>query len=169
MSIEIRDKSPKTFIVLGAPSSATSLVSKALEAQGVEMHNSQSPRWKRFYEDRRFRMLNQRILRAAGGDDTHLPSEKAIMAVDCEDEMRKIINSRKGKMWGWKGPRNSLTLKKYLPLLDDDVYLICCFRTPPKVLRSWQRSGKPKGVDRRKFLDHYNNSIISIIKEFCGL
>lgn len=170
MSIDIKDKSNKTYVILGAPGSATSFISKALEDQGIKMNNPHSGIYEPFFEDRQFVKLNTRILRRAGGSWIYPPSEEAIKAVDAKDEIIKKIARRKSKFWGFKDPRTSLTAKKYLPHLEGDVYLICCFRRPSKNLESWERSGTVKSVkDKRRLLNHINKSIISAIKEFCEL
>ena len=69
-----------------------------------------------------------------------------------------------GKMWGWKDPKTAFVLEKYLPHLKGDVYLICCFRKPKKVLESWQKSKKTSGG--KELLDKYNNALLEAIKKF---
>ena len=170
MSIGIRDKSPKTYGVIGASNSATSFISKMLEDAGVKMHNSKAGWHEKFYEDARIRRLNSEILKRAGGDLGHPPLEKDVLAVDMDDEIRHFVKRRRHNMWGFKDPQTALVGKKWLPFLKDDVYLICVFRKPERVLRGWARSNRPKGVkDKRRVIDETNKSILSIIKEFCEL
>lgn len=170
MSIQIRDKSDKTFVVMGAGGSATSFVSKMLEEGGVDMNNPKTGNKKFFFEDRDFVNTNVRILHRAGGDWTQPPSEEAIMEVDMDAEMKKRISSKEGKkMWGFKDPRTSLTGLKWLPYLKGDVYLICCFRIPEKHIASWENSGKITNPDKEGLYKRINSSIVKIIKEFCKL
>jgi len=171
MTIKIHDKHPKTYVILGAPGTATSLISKALEEQGIDMGNTKGYGRTKFYENKEFEDLNKEIIEAAkkleGTKD--LPSEESIMAVDFEDKIKKIIKKHKGEFWGWKDPKNSLTLKKFLPHLEGDVYLICCFRKPYHLLHmyNWYRNRTRK--ENRGIMNTNNRSIISIIKEFCKL
>ncbi|MBN1168256.1 hypothetical protein JXA63_00040 [Candidatus Woesebacteria bacterium] len=160
MSIKINNKEDKTYIVLGAPHSATSFISKILEESGVEMNNNMD----KLYQDYTFWSTNVRILKKAGGSWDKPPSEKKILATKQDHRIKKHIKRKKSKMWGFKDPRTSLTIKKYLPHLDGDVYLICCFRKPKKILTR-NRSKKVT----KKLLDRYNRSIISAIKEFVEL
>lgn len=143
MSIKIDDKEPKTYIVLGAPHSATSLLAKGLHEAGIEMHPE-----KYRYEDIDFVKMNFKIL---SGDYK-------------ESEIEELINSKKGKLWGWKDPRTSLTLDKYLPYLTGDVYLFCCFRAPKKLLANWKKTKHTSGG--RKLLNRFNNSLLKNVREF---
>lgn len=159
MGIKINNKEDKTYIVLGVPHSATSFIAQSLSKNGVDMHHSDLKN----YEDWDFVKTNKRILRKIGGHDLALPTEEEIMNINVGDRIKKIVEKKKGKRWGFKDPRSSLTIKKYFPYLDGDVYLICCFRKPEKIMQNRdERTGK-------KFIDHYNKAIISAIKEFVEL
>jgi len=145
MSIKIRSKEPKTYIVMGAPHSATSFISKILHENGVDMNPSDE----KYYEDNQFAYFN-------------LCMEKKNK--EWPGHMKKLIRKRQKKFWGWKDPKTAFTLDKYLPHLKNDVYLICCFRKPSRVLRSWRRSRKAK--EGRGLLDKYNNALLKSIKYF---
>lgn len=147
MSIKIRDKSPKTYIVLGAPHSATSFVAKLLHESGIEMHPMNEN-----FEDLEFNYLNRRILKQG---KKHL------------DKAKELIERKKSKSWGWKAPLTSKTLDSYLPFIKGDVYLICCFRKPERVIKSWIRSKHTSG--RKPTLDKYNRALLKHLKEFCEL
>ena len=169
MSIRITDKSDKTYIVLGAPGSATSFMSKVLERSGVEMGNTKGERW-RFYENQEFEKANKKIIREAGGSVVNPPSEEDILAVDADGLIKGLIKKFKRKYWGWKDPLNSLTIKKYLPHLEGDVYLICMFRRPKNIVNKYKWFRKRRTDEENKSLIvEYNKSIISAIKEFCRL
>ena len=161
MSTNIHDKDDKTYIVLGAPHSATSFIAKCLEDAGVSMGSNMA----KLYQDSNFVYINQQMIRQAGGRWNKPPSEKKILAIDLSQRIVKLIKWKKKKFWGFKDPRTSLTAKAYFPHLDGDAYLICCFRKPDKVVKSF---GGNKGVNR-KLIDRYNRSIVSAIKEFCKL
>ena len=163
MSIHIRNKEPKTYIVLGAPHSGTSFVAKMLEDGGVDMGVDM----RSFYQDTGFVGINRRILRQAGGDPYDPPTEEEILAVDQSSYLRRLIDRRKKgkKFWGWKDPSTSLTAQHYFPHLEGDPYLICIFRKPQTIVKSYKN--KEKGRITRKLIDRYNKSIISAIKKFC--
>jgi hypothetical protein len=175
MSIQIRNKEDKVYVVLGVPKSATSFISKMLEENGVEMHNDKRENYLPQYEDTRFIRLNDKILRSAGTKEENFglkrpaPEEK-VLKTNFNEEIKRLIRKRKSKSWGWKDPRTSLTMKKFLPYLEGDVYLICCFRKPAKITKSTQRWNiyDSKGLTKEK-IDVYNRSIISAIKEFVDL
>lgn len=177
MSIKIRNKEDKTYVVLGAPKSATSFISKMLEENGVEMHNDKRRGRLEYYEDSEFIDLNVKILRSTGRSEKRYglkrpPKEKLVLETNFNEEIQSLIKKRKSSRWGWKDPRTALTIKKFLPYLDGDTYLICCFRKPNKITEStrlWNIAGaKGKGLSKEK-IDKYNKSIISAIKEFCEL
>jgi nitroreductase len=171
MSIKIKDKSPKEYLVLGAANSGTSFISKLLEEAGVRMNNTKSRWHNKFFEDRKFRWLNAEILKKADSDTGKIPKEEKILAVDANDQIKALIKERKGdaKMWGFKDPRTSLTGKKYLPFLKDDTYLICMFRKPGRVLNRWREQSRFPEGNEREILNETNRSIINIIQEFSGL
>ena len=79
------------------------------------------------------------------------------------DEIKALIQRKRAKFWGWKDPRNAFTVDNYLPHLDGDVYLICCFRKPDKILKSW------KGKHSKELIDSYNRNIIKSVKKFVEL
>ena len=83
------------------------------------------------------------------------------------DRIKKKIKKYKSKSWGFKDPRTCLTLKRYLPHLDGDTYLICCFRKPDKVMARWKRDGLKSGS--KELVDKFNKALISAIEEFVEL
>ena len=169
MTINIHDKSNKTYVVLGAPGAATSFVTKCLMKGGVNMRGENDRRFNTFYENSDFVNLNIDILREAGGGGANPPSEKDILEVKADSRIKKLINKYKGRFWGWKDPKTSLTIKKYLPHLKDDVYLICCFRRPKYILEKYRWYRRRDDNDNKNILDRHNRDIISGIKEFCEL
>lgn len=149
MTIKINSKEEKTYIVLGCPNTATSFISKLLEMGGVKMGNRKKGWHKDFYEDPEFLRLNKLMIRHP---------EK-----NYDKEIKALIEKKRSKFWGWKDPRSSFTVDKYLKYLNNDVYLICCFRKPEKILKSW------KGKYNKQLIDSYNKEIIKVLKEFCEL
>lgn len=164
----IMDKADKAYLVVGCHGSATSLVITGLKKCGITIGNYVI---QDVAEDRYFKEMNQRILRRAGGTWYDPPSEEAILAVDVEEDIKALLTSYGGGMWAVKDPRASLTGKKYLPHLEGDVYLFCCFRKPERLVASLKR--KSDGyVDEyidKELVDKYNRSIVRLIEEFCEL
>lgn len=149
MTIKIKSKEEKTYIVMGCPNSATSFISKILEMGGIKMGNAKHGYYKDFYEDPDFLKLNKLIIRKPQKDWT--------------SEIKQLIKKKRADFWGWKDPRTAFTINRYLTHLDNDVYLICCFRKPKKILKSWQ------GKYNKKLIDAYNQAIIKALKKFCEL
>jgi len=182
MAYKIHDKDPKVYIVLGAPHSATSMISKAIHEQGIPMApdariEKEPGYWKRYYQDRNFVNINKLILRATpGGRWNTPPTQEQIMNTARMDEnIEKVIKSRKenSDFWGWKDTRTSFTLKKYLPHLEgNDIYLICCFRKPQRIVESYKAYDHRKqnaNVIDREGVDKYNRIILEQVKDFVKL
>jgi hypothetical protein len=162
MSIRINNKEKKAYVILGAPHSATSFISKSLEASGVNMGSDTDG----LFQNKSFVMLNSYILSKAGGTWHSPPSEDEIIKTNCSWKIRKFVEESESDFWGFKDPRTSLTIKNYLPYLGGDTYLICCFRRPKKVLESYAIEDKRVTIG---LIDKYNKSIISAVTEFCEL
>ncbi len=161
MSLKIKNKEDKVYIILGAPKSATSLISNGLIKQGIFMGEGAEDNMSR--ENRELAVLNAEILKTAGGVMVKPPTEESILKQNFTDRIKAYIKKNKRKRWGLKDPRMSLVSKLYLPHLTGDVYLFCCFRKPEKVKNSYK--GKIS-IDKVNVI---NRSIINTVKEFCGL
>jgi len=177
---KIYDKDPKTYVVMGAPHSATSFISKAIHEQGIPMASEYRRKhdrgyFKYYYQDRDFVDINKLILRATPGGRWNTPPtrEEIINTTKMDSRIEKTVNKRKEKydMWGWKDTRTSLTFPKFAPHLEGDVYLICCFRKPDRIVKSYEDANErdPTRIIDRENVDKYNKSIIQNIKEFCDL
>lgn len=170
MGIKMNSEDNKVYVILGAPHSATSFLTKILDENGIDMGRFGLVSGKPYYfEDEAFKGMNKKILQKAGGDLRNPPDEEEILEVDVDKEIKDLVRKRSKKFWGWKDPRTTLTIKKYLPHLKDDTYLICVFRDPDRLVDSFKnKSGFGKEFTK-EILDKYNKSIISAIKEFCKL
>lgn len=169
----IQDKAEKRYLVVGCHGSATSLIIKGLERCGISIGNYVI---EDVYEDRDFKEMNKRILRAAGGTWYDPPPEEAILAVDMQEGIKALLAGYGGEMWAVKDPRASLTGRHYLPHLEGDVYLFCCFRRPERLIKSlkhrttWVHDAAfAEKYIHKAFVDHYNRAIIKLIEEFCEL
>jgi glycosyltransferase involved in cell wall biosynthesis len=98
-----------------------------------------------FWEHYRLMRLNERILRSLGGNWRDPPSLTAGWASSEDlagerEEARELLDaSFAGRsLWGWKDPRNSLTLPFWQQLLPRMRYVIC-LRNPVDVAASLER------------------------------
>lgn len=98
-----------------------------------------------FWEHYRIMRLNERILRALGGNWREPPELPPGWEVSAElaterDEARALIEESFGghELWGWKDPRNCLTLPFWQGLLSEMRYVIC-LRNPLDVAASLER------------------------------
>jgi hypothetical protein len=169
MSIDIHDKDNKVYIVLGAPHSATSFIAKAIHEQGIPMtKGEEGDYFKRYYQDPEIVHVNKRLLRAVPGGRWNTPPTEAQLnkVTKFDERIEHLMNERKDQpFWGFKDNRSVFMLDKYLQHLDDDVYLIACFRKPSRVMKSYQRT-KRKMTLYRDGLEKYNKALIKKIKEF---
>ena len=117
----------KTVVVLGAHGGGTSLVAGILHALGVEMHPNMKGRIKDYhtYEDADFMRLNIRITKAAGGQWNRPPPQERIEAKNEEfgPQIKALVDGKKSELWGWKDPRNSLTMSLYHPHLPNPHFI----------------------------------------------
>lgn len=131
------------FIVAGPPRSGTSLIAGVLHKLGICMGveseflraNANNPSG--YYEDSQMVFLNDAILEAAGGTVWTPPPQDRIgqAASQYLDRLKFLLDKRSenGK-WGWKDPRNCLTLEAYLPHCNPKV--IICYRNMDDTARS---------------------------------
>jgi hypothetical protein len=97
-----------------------------------------------FWEHYRLMRLNERILHRLGGNWRDPPSllpgwEEAAELDEEREEARALLNATFAghPLWGWKDPRNCLTLPFWQPLLPKMRYVIC-LRNPIDVAASLQ-------------------------------
>lgn len=152
----------KTFVVLGMHKSATSLAAKGLHEAGVYMGenlNRYGFDGYDFYENEDFVNLNDRILKAAGGDHKNPPSRQRILEQDFSREIQEVISKHERKLWGWKDPRTTLTIELYMPYLKNP-HFITCFRDPKKVARHYHGDVTLAYEYNRRLLDFlYKNYV----------
>lgn len=137
-------------VVLGMHASGTSLMSKLLIEAGVHMGDKFMgpmkgiPTW----EDTDFVRLNAHILQRAGGNWSHVPDEDRIWDLRDDPDIKKRVTellARKARpgTWGFKDPRQCLTLPVYLKHLRD-VLFVHVSRDPVDVARSILDRGPSK-------------------------
>lgn len=164
----------KTFIVLGMHRSATSFVACGLHQAAVFMGDKFLPpnrgNEKGYFEDLGFVQLNDLILHRAGGSWDKPPSEKAIIDAGkslAPDIKKKIEENNCSPFWGWKDPRNTLTVKCFLPYVKNP-HFIACFRDPAEVAKSLKRRDGMATKDGLKLARIYNQRLIKFLGEWTG-
>jgi hypothetical protein len=158
---------PTVICVLGMSRTGTSLTTRVLNLAGVylgperellgkELHQlagegesvlarARDTNPEGFWEHYRIMRLNERILRALGGNWREPPElppgweTSDALAAEREEAQVLIDESFGGqRLWGWKDPRNCLTLPFWQALLPPMRYVIC-LRNPVDVAASLGR------------------------------
>lgn len=127
----------RVVALVGMHRSGTSSFAKQLHESGTvymgkEFISPAPDNPKGFYEDRLFKEMNEKILKRAGGNWRKVPPYDEIMYVGqlMQPQMMEVYqeareNARKAgaKAWGWKDPRNCLTLDawKYAGQIDQII------------------------------------------------
>lgn len=123
----------KTLVVLGMHRSGTSLVAGIIEKfgcyMGSRLFNDLRSNPMGHFEDLDFMDLNVEILEKAGGDWASPPAECEVLKLESTfsariNERIKANNSCHN-LWGWKDPRNSLTVKLFASRLTNPFYVYC--------------------------------------------
>jgi hypothetical protein len=138
--------------VAGMHRSGTSLVANLLRTCGVYLGETQDfapPSFDNpegYWENLHFSKINDKILANFGGAwdcPPRLPpgwEDASSLDTIRKEAIRAVQASSTYSCWGWKDPRNSLTLpfwKKVLP----DFKVVICLRSPLDVARSLQQRG----------------------------
>lgn len=158
---------PTVVCVLGMARSGTSLTTRVLNIAGVDLGPEEEllgvepwqlagegervlARARRsnpegHWEHYRLMRLNERILRRLGGSWRELPRLRAGWERSAElagerEEARAILSESfsGSSLWGWKDPRNSLTLPFWRDLLPS-MRCVVCVRNPADVAASLRR------------------------------
>jgi len=114
-------------VVAGMHRTGTSLVSSILISLGVHMGDKllrpTSSQPYGHFEDVDFYEMNKRILKEAGGSWCEPPSHDLVLQVELPIAELVSRKAKKGRNWGWKDPRNCLTLPLYHPYLENPRYV----------------------------------------------
>lgn len=127
-----------------------------------------------FWESRSFLRLNDAILKELGGSWDRPPldvagSVSAGLSLRIQKQARKLIECFQGREpWGWKDPRNCLTLPLWRELLPEMKVLVCV-RNPLAVAESlWLRNGIPHADSFSLWLT-YNRRVLNAAPSECRL
>ena len=165
MSLQINNQERKTYVVLGAPHSGTSLIAKGLHDAGIFMGHRFDPK---NYEDLEIIEINKEILNSCDGKIFRPPEKRS--AMDFSYAINRIFEDRRSHshLWGFKDPRTSLVMDHYLSHLEDDCYLICIFRRPSRVAQSLSSRFNFNFENMKRVASNYNARILKAIRKFCN-
>jgi len=165
----------KTFIVLGMHRSATSLTAKALHEQdnvamGDELLGAGKGNEQGHFEDLDFLQMNMRLLQDAGGDWFNPPKEEKILSVSkmWEDDMRRMVHDHQKEHWGFKDPRTTLTIRAWMPYLDDPIF-IAHVRNPQEVAESLNERDNIPISEGKRVGKEYNQRLLDFLSEYGGV
>lgn len=158
------DQNIKTVVVMGMHRSGTSLLAGVLQKLGVCMEQEKSkPKWSNpfgHFEDRRFVVLDESILQAAGGSWDCPPERERILSQNnkFKNEIESLVKNSSSSLWGWKDPRSSLTIDLFMPYLVNPHFIICK-RDPEMVARSLNRRDNTDIETGKNIAASYQNAI----------
>ena len=133
--------------IAGMHRSGTSMVTRLLNLCGVYLGNASDllppdpDNLEGYWENGQFMSLNDEILSALGGGWDYPPVvydlwEQSKRFSDIQDRALKTIQSFSDQEhWGWKDPRNSLTLPFWRELIPS-MKVVICLRNPYEVVNS---------------------------------
>jgi len=125
------------------------------------------------FENRDFVEMNVKILGATGGKWSIPPSREEILAWKDEvaPQIKELIAKHEKEVWGWKDPRNTITLELYLPHLKNP-HLLICYRDTDDIVASLQNREReifdkdiPKGW-AVNLVSTYNGRIAETIADY---
>ncbi len=158
--------------IAGMHRSGTSMVTRLLNSCGLylgteeELLKPAPDNPEGFWENIYFMKLNDRILEKLGGSWDLLPQEKRDWEQEKEFGPLKaeacvlIDKYAKHKLWGWKDPRNSLTLPFWKSICSE-MKIIICLRNPIEVAMSLQKRGGTTDIFAYNLWYIYNKRLLS--------
>jgi hypothetical protein len=169
--IRLRQQVP--VCIAGMHRSGTSMVARLLQACGLFLGREEelgfdSNYGEPHFENVRFVMLNDEILSRLGGswnDPPKLPKgwEDTAELAALRSQAKKLIKRLSIQdYWGWKDPRNSLTLTFWRKIVPD-LRLVICLRNPLEVLHSLRVRGDLIGIPLFQLWVTYYRELFSAV------
>lgn len=162
--------------VTGMHRSGTSTVSQLLHRCGLylgqegQIQASGTDNPDGYWEHKGFRSINERILRTFGGGwdlPPSLPSgwteDRRLNPLRSEAE-RLLEDFEGGQRWGWKDPRNSLTLPFWTELMPS-IKVLICVRNPLEVAMSLRRRAMSSHAFTFNLWRLYNQRLLDALPE----
>jgi hypothetical protein len=164
-------------VIAGMHRSGTSMVARLLNQSGLDLgpadHFIQpaADNPEGFWESLPFVQINEEIISAWHGSWHAVPDENSgWQFTEQFAPLRERAASIPGELglqepWGWKDPRNSITLPFWLSVWPD-MKVVICLRNPLDVVNSlMERDQLPAGRVFRLWLDHQNRLLKTIRPE----
>lgn len=160
--------------IAGMHRSGTSMVARMLNLAGLYLGEDEDINFTGpdnvdgFWENRHFVQLNDQILLQNDGAwdmPTTISAEWKISnnAQTLQNEASELIKKfEKWQFWGWKDPRNSLTIDFWKELLPS-MKVIVCVRNPLEVARSLNRRGAASNRFGFNLWSRYYRTLLSAI------
>lgn len=162
--------------VAGMHRSGTSTVAQLLHRCGLylgpqdQLFASGPDNPDEYWEHKGFRSINERILRTYGGGWDLPPSLAAGWHKDerlrtLGSEAEHLLREFEGReRWGWKDPRNSLTLPFWMDLLPE-VKVVVCLRNPLEVAQSLRKRAMSSYAFSLNLWTIYNQRLLDMLPE----
>ncbi|HYU24686.1 MAG TPA: sulfotransferase [Thermoanaerobaculia bacterium] len=128
--------------IAGMPRSGTSLVTQLLHQSGLylgaagDMMPASPNNTDGFWENLLFVRVNERLLAASGGTWFAPPDQVRPTPAIVGDARAAMARFAGREPWGWKDPRNALTLSFWRGLLPPTLKVIVCVRHPAETAAS---------------------------------
>ena len=160
--------------IAGMHRSGTSMVARLMHDCGVflgpadELNPPAFDNPEGFWENLQFVRLNEDIIAEFGGKWDAPPAFQARWEVSSELGFLReraghlIAGFRQHKHWGWKDPRNSLTLPFWQQLIPD-MKVVVCLRNPLEVAPSLFARGYSNGTSPFDLWLKYNRQLLSAV------
>jgi len=173
-------------IVVGMHRSGTSALAGLLHHNGIVMGESKNfrPRPKNnqnakgFYENFHFRQINDNILQQNGyivkSYNIHIPIIKENEQEIWNQEAYNLIKEYLGKydLWGWKDPRNCLTLNFWLNIIEEigePYHVLISHRNLNSIAKSMKARGNGGSLENLETLSEiYYDRVNSIVGDKCS-
>lgn len=163
--------------IAGMHRAGTSLVARLLqdcglylgpeEELGFDVRNGE-----RHWENVRFVALNEKILNRLGGSWDNPPTFP--VGWECKPEVEGLVLpamkliamlGRDHPFWGWKDPRNSLTIPFWRRLIPE-LTVVICVRNPLETYRSLQARGDSIAIGAAQlWLTYYRKLLAALPRE----
>jgi hypothetical protein len=171
--------------IAGMHRSGTSMLAKLLHLCGLslgppeDLMEPAADNPDGFWENRRFVAVNEELLAASGGDWDRPPAERLRRTIARNPDLRQraaaLVDELAGREpWGWKDPRNSLTLALWRELLPE-LRVVIALRNPLEVAASLQRRNSMPTRDALRLWLVYNRRVLEdsiperrVISPFAG-
>ncbi len=165
--------------ITGMHRSGTSMVARLLNLCGVylgkeaDIISAAEDNTEGFWENVQFVNLNNEILKVLGGAWDLLPEfrpgwQHQDNLQNLYSKARTILADFEGvKTWGWKDPRNCLTMPFWQELIPDQKVVICV-RNPHEVAKSLYKRGYASNSFGYTLWEAYNKFILESLKNDPG-